>query len=97
MRELDIRVDVRVSTSSIVPLATLVAGTNLLALVPSRLADRLGPMVGIVSVPTPFPAVELIERLYWHPANAHDPAHTWFREMIGAALLSGTVARRGAR
>ena len=47
---------------------------------------------GTVAVPTPFESVELIERLWWHPARAHDPAHRWFREEVVAVVERGVLA-----
>jgi DNA-binding transcriptional LysR family regulator len=92
MRELDIDIDVRVSTSSQLPLPSIVSGTDLLAVVPRRLAERSASATGTVAVPTPFESVELIERLWWHPARAHDPAHRWFREEVVAVVDRGVLA-----
>lgn len=86
MRELDLTFDVRVTTSSMLPIPAIVAGTELIGVVPRRLVDRLGAVSGTVAVPTPFPTVELIQRLWWHPAHTHDAAHTWVRETLVAAL-----------
>lgn len=91
MRELDLRYNVRVTTSSLLSIPMIVRGTDLLGVVPRRLVERNGAMTGTVSVPLPFPAVELIERLWWHPAHAHDVAHTWFRELASAFVASGTI------
>ncbi|GHF18954.1 LysR family transcriptional regulator [Pseudolysinimonas yzui] len=92
MRELDLTFDVRVTTSSMLPIPPIVAGTDLIGVVPRRLVDRLGAVTETVAIPTPFPAVELIQRLWWHPAHTHDPAHAWVRETIVAALAAGTPA-----
>jgi DNA-binding transcriptional LysR family regulator len=92
MRELDIDIDVRVSTSSQLPLPSIVSGTQLLSVVPRRLAERSARATGTVAVPTPFESVELIERMWWHPAHAHDPAHRWFREQVVAAVERGVLA-----
>ena len=86
------RSTVRVSTSSQLPLPSIVSGTDLLAVVPRRLAERSASATGTVAVPTPFESVELIERLWWHPARAHDPAHRWFREEVVAVVERGVLA-----
>lgn len=93
MRELDLAFEVRVSTSSQLPLPAIVAGTELLAVVPRRLAERSAAATGTIAVPTPFESVELIERLWWHAAHAHDPAHRWFREHVAALIDSGVLAQ----
>jgi DNA-binding transcriptional LysR family regulator len=92
MRELDLTFDVRVTTSSVLPIPAIVAGTDLIGVVPRRLVERLGAVSGAVAVPTPFPTVELIQRLWWHPAHTHDAAHTWVRETLVAELDAGASA-----
>jgi DNA-binding transcriptional LysR family regulator len=86
MRELDLAIDVRVTTSSMLPIPLVVAGTDLIGVVPRRLAECHRGATATVAVPTPFPTVELIQRLWWHHAHAHDPAHAWVRETIVAAV-----------
>jgi DNA-binding transcriptional LysR family regulator len=92
MRELDLTFDVRVTTSSMLPIPLVVAGTDLVGVVPRRLVERHGEATGTIAVPTPFPTVELIQRLWWHPAHTHDAAHAWVRETIVAAVQAGTAA-----
>ena len=91
MHELDMHPQVRVSTSTLMSVPLIVAGTDLIGLVPKRLAERSLASVDVVSVPTPFPAVELILRLWWHSAHTHDPAHTWFRELAAQAVADGML------
>lgn len=86
MRELDLQFEVRVTTNSLLPVPLVVSGTDLLAIVPKRLAERNESAVGLVSVPVPFGPIELIERLWWHPSYNHDPAHTWVRETVVSEL-----------
>lgn len=75
----------KVSTHGLVPLPYIVAGTDLVALVPSRLAARLCSVTGTVAVEAPIGRVELIEALCWHPSRSADPAHAWVRERLTAA------------
>jgi DNA-binding transcriptional LysR family regulator len=80
---------VQVSAPGFSELPFLVAGTDLVALVPERLARRYEEITSCVAVPTPFPDVPLVEALYWHPKRHADPGHRWLREMIrdiGAGL-----------
>jgi len=93
MRELDIRVNVRVATSTLLSIPTIVAGTELIGVVPRRLIERVGASTATVAIPTPFPPVELIERLWWHPVHEHDPAHSWFRATVHGIAQAGTLNR----
>jgi len=92
MRELDIFPRVRVTTSTLLSMPLIVAGTDLVGVVPSRLVARNGEVTGTVAVPTPFPTVELIQRLWWHSAHNTDAAHTWFRTLAADAAGSGALA-----
>jgi DNA-binding transcriptional LysR family regulator len=67
----------------------LVSGTDLVALVPERLARRYEGFARCAVVPTPFPDVPLVEAMYWHHNRHADPAHRWLRETVrkvGASL-----------
>jgi DNA-binding transcriptional LysR family regulator len=89
MHELDLWPPVRVTTSTLLSIPLIVRGTRLIGVVPRRLAERNAAVTGTVIVPTPFAPVELIERLWWHPARALDPAHAWFRDLVVAARDAG--------
>ena len=91
MRELDISVEIRAVTSSQLPLPVVVAGTELLAVIPRRLALRAAQTMPIVFVPTPFDTVELIERIWWHPGRVHDLGHEWLRKVIAATVERGLL------
>ncbi len=73
---------VTVRTHSLVQLPQIVAGTDLIALVPSRLAKRSCSATGTVAVEVPIGRVELIEALWWHPSRASDPATQWLRSRL---------------
>lgn len=89
LRELGIdRREPRVTTSSFLPLPSVVAGTDLVAVVPRVLAERLGPLTGTVGVDAPFGSVEIALKLWWHPSHDADPVHAWFRERLSAALAA---------
>lgn len=89
MRELDLNPRTRVTTSTLLSLPLIIGGTQLVGLVPRRLVQRSGAITGTVAVPTPFPTVELIQRLWWHPAHENDEAHTWFRSLAAGLVDSG--------
>lgn len=83
LRELGIdRREPRVTTSSFLPLPSIVAGTDLVAVVPRRLAEQLGPLTGTIGVEAPFGKVEIDLKLWWHASHETDPVHRWFRERL---------------
>ncbi len=92
MRELDLHPRTRVTTSTLLSLPLIIRGTELVGLVPRRLARRSAAVTGTVALPTPFPTVELIQRLWWHPAHAGDEAHTWLRTLAAEVVASGGLA-----
>ncbi len=80
---------VQVSTPGFSVLPFLVSGTDLVAMVPERLARRYEGFARCAVVPAPFPDVPLVEAMYWHHNRHADPAHRWLRDTVrgvGAAL-----------
>jgi DNA-binding transcriptional LysR family regulator len=87
LRELGVdRSEPRVTAGSFLPLPAIVAGTDLVAVVPRVLAERLGPVHGLLVVDPPFGSVPIDLKLWWHESHDSDPAHVWFREELIAAL-----------
>ncbi|GAB3615863.1 LysR family transcriptional regulator [Okibacterium endophyticum] len=84
LTELGFQREPSIRLKSYLPVPAIVAGTDLVAVVPSRLVDRLGTSTGTVGVEPPFGPVDIVETIWWHPSRRTDPAHTWFRN----ALLS---------
>lgn len=82
LRELGFARDARVTTNGFLSLPGVIANTDLVGVVPRRLAANLGPVTGTIGVEPPFGVIEIIETLWWHPAHEHDPAHRWFRETM---------------
>jgi DNA-binding transcriptional LysR family regulator len=79
---------VAATTGGWLPLPFLVAGTDLVAAVPERLARRVGSAAGVIIVEPPFGLMELVEAAWWHPMRAADPALTWLRGIIRSSLGS---------
>lgn len=77
---IDIRSGVR--AQGWLPLPFLVAGTDMVAVVPERLAARLAALAGVRVVELPCPEISLTESLWWHPSRAGDPALRWLRGVI---------------
>lgn len=97
LRELGLHRPPAVRTAGLVPLPSVVAGTDLVAVVPSRLAARLGPATGTVGVPAPFGEVEIIETLWWHESRETDTAHAWLREQLSGGPQAGSSASLAQR
>ncbi|HEY3882635.1 MAG TPA: LysR family transcriptional regulator [Trebonia sp.] len=100
MDELSVRRQVQVTTVGFLPLAFLVAGTDLVAVIPERMALRVAVPLGLTVVEPPFGRVELIETLWWHPDRAATPGHAWLRHTLteaAAALPPVATGRADAR
>jgi DNA-binding transcriptional LysR family regulator len=80
--ELGVRRRVQVTVSGWLPLPFVVAGTDLVAIVPERLARRVAGMAGVLVVEPPFGHVDLIEAAWWHPSRSVDPALCWLRGVL---------------
>jgi DNA-binding transcriptional LysR family regulator len=94
MDELCVRRQIQVSTAGFLPLPFLIPGTELVAVIPERLALRVAVPLGLRVVEPPFGRVELIETLWWHPDRASTPEHAWLRRTLteAAASLSPVAA-----
>jgi len=82
LNELGVRRRVQVKVAGLLPLPFVVAGTDLVAIVPERLARRVASMAGVLVVEPPFGQVDLIEAAWWHPARSADPALCWLRGVL---------------
>jgi DNA-binding transcriptional LysR family regulator len=83
------------TTGGWLPLPFLIAGTDLVAAVPERLARRVSDAAGVAVTEPPFGTVELVEVAWWHPLHATDPALTWLRGIVLDSL--GSLARGGGQ
>jgi DNA-binding transcriptional LysR family regulator len=83
--------EVILTTAGWLPLPFLVAGTDLVAAVPERLARRVSGAAGVAMLEPPFGTIELVEAAWWHPLHATDPALTWLRGIVRGFL--GSLAR----
>ena len=59
---------------------TLVASSDLIALIPVRLAALYNDLVD--QFDPPFTSPEFSADLLWHPRRQKDPAHIWFRSLV---------------
>jgi DNA-binding transcriptional LysR family regulator len=83
--------NVTLTTAGWLPLPFLVAGTDLVAAVPERLARRVTSAAGVTVTDPPFGTIEFVEAAWWHPMHRTDPALTWLRGVVRevAASLAG--------
>jgi DNA-binding transcriptional LysR family regulator len=88
-----IRQNVRVSTVGWLPLPFVVAGTDLVAILPERLARLVSDLATVTIVEPPFGDIQLVEALWWHPTRESDPGHRWLlgllRDLAGAVAADG--------
>lgn len=74
--------NIAVQMSSFVSIPEVVAETDLIAVVPSRLAQPLIESGQLVSLDLPFDLTEIEVRLYWHKSRNSDAGHQWLIEML---------------
>ncbi|SFW78918.1 LysR family transcriptional regulator [Amycolatopsis australiensis] len=95
MRILGIEPHVQVVTENFLTVPGLVAGTDRVALLQRRLADRIPADANVRALPCPFEAGPLVEAVWWHPMYEHDPEHRYLRELLArvAAGVTGHPPR----
>ncbi len=76
---------VAMAASGWLPIPLMVAGTDMVGVIPERLARRMSKAAGVAVVDPPFGTIELVEAAWWHPLRATDPALTWLRSVLTAA------------
>jgi len=77
------KMNVALVVQSFLSVAHTVAQTDLIATVPDRLARTLtGPLL-LQNLKVPLDLPELRMGVYWHERTHQDPAHRWFRRLLG--------------
>lgn len=71
-----------VRLNSYMPLASVISGTDLVGIAPSRMAKTLAEGTSVIAVEAPFGPLELHQNLWWHQSHDNDPAHRWLREVL---------------
>ncbi|MDJ0627682.1 MAG: LysR family transcriptional regulator [Rhodobacter sp.] len=64
----------------------LVSGSDLIALIPVRLAALHSDLIDAYD--PPFPSPEFSVDLLWHPRRQKDPAHVWFRSLVARVAVA---------
>lgn len=68
--------------SSLTLLPDVVAGSDLLAVVPEHMAGAAAQVLPIQLLPLPFKVPSVDVSMVWHERLHHDPAHKWMRESL---------------
>ena len=63
---------------------TLLAKSDLVAMLPSRMLGELLGSLRTCPVPLALPGYDMV--MVWHERSHLDPAHSWLREQVVAAL-----------
>ncbi|KZK86288.1 Nodulation protein D 2 [Pseudovibrio sp. W64] len=74
----------RVEVPSFEALPPLMRGSQLIAILPSRMAHGLFREFAHIEPPCPFPTVQF--KMIWHKATHHSPAQRWFRGAVRQAV-----------
>ena len=74
------------TVSDFLTLALVVEGSNCVALVHRRFAEKLTSMMNIRLLPPPFPTQPFFLDAFWHQAENLDPGHQWFRKTVRQAI-----------
>jgi DNA-binding transcriptional LysR family regulator len=88
MERLGITPTIALTTTGWLPLLFTIAGTDMVAIVPERLARQVSEAAGVTIAEPPFGDVEIAEAAWWHPARATDPALAWLRTILGELATS---------
>jgi DNA-binding transcriptional LysR family regulator len=91
LQTLGVEAHVEVVVESFLALPHVVAGTDRIALVQSRLADRMTRAGDVRALPLPFDALPITEAMWWHPMYDRDPAHVWLRALLVEACQSTSI------
>jgi DNA-binding transcriptional LysR family regulator len=67
-------------------LGHFIAGSELLASVPARLAHTLAERLPLRVMPVPLALPQFPVSMFWHPRQDTEPGHRWLRERIQDAL-----------
>nr|WP_272917509.1 LysR family transcriptional regulator [Nocardioides flavescens] len=84
---------VLVQVTSLLTLPYAVAGTDMCAFVPSRLAERSCAALDLTVAETPLDPVTITEAAHWHPRRESDPAVVWLRHLLHDVAVAVEDAR----
>ena len=93
--ELGVTPRVRVTVFGWLSVPFVLAGTEMVAIMPERMARLAVRSAPLAILEPPFGLVELVEAAYWHPSRTDDPAVRWLlrtmkeaaRELLAPRLI----------
>lgn len=85
--ELGFRRVAAVKLNSYMPLGSVIEGTNLVGIAPSRMAKILCDGTSLIAVEAPFGNLEIHQSLWWHQSHENDHAHKWLRGILTSQPL----------
>ncbi|WP_202925785.1 LysR family transcriptional regulator [Goekera deserti] len=85
LRALGIEPHVEVVTEGFLAVPFLVAGSNRIAFLQERLAQRCAATAPVRVLPSPVEVGDLAVSLRWHPGATDDPGSRWFRGVLQRA------------
>lgn len=88
LRQAGIEPDATISTEDFLAVPHLVAGTDRIGLMPSRVAALSAAGTDIRVVETPFELGLIVEAMWWYPMHERDPGHRWLRRVAVRAAQS---------
>ncbi|HEY0988877.1 MAG TPA: LysR family transcriptional regulator [Kofleriaceae bacterium] len=88
LEEHGLRRNVALRTPHFLTVAPLVAASDLICTVPSRIARAVSDGRGIVVLDPPLPVHGFDVQMFWHPRRERDPAVQWLRERLRAAAAT---------
>lgn len=87
---------VAATAAGFVSMPFLLTGTEMVAVMPERLARRVQKSADLRILPPELPLQPLTESAFWHPRRDRDPGHVWLRRQMSkvAAEAADTVLAR---
>lgn len=81
---------VRLTVPHFVGVGHILQGTNLVATVPERLAQRLADPFGLAWLPHPVKLPEVAINVFWHAKVHRSPANQWLRGLVFDLFTDGS-------
>jgi DNA-binding transcriptional LysR family regulator len=88
---------VRLTVPHYVSVGHILRGSELVATVPERLADRLVEPFGLVKVPHPAKLPDVAINVFWHAKYHRAPANRWLRGVVFELFGDAAPGARKAR
>ena len=89
--------NVRLTVPHYVSVGHILRGSDLIATVPERLAERLVEPFGLVSVPHPAKLPDVAINVFWHAKYHRSPANRWLRGVVFELFGDETPSVRRTR